>query len=171
MQGHCFSLRPFRKGDEEQLIHLMKDKEIHNNTGRIPYPYTMKAANMWLDHCSKVEQSKEAVEFAITQNDEVIGAIGCQLAGENPEIGYWLGKQFWGKGITSEAVSLMIKHLFKHTDLQNNFATALPQNLASIRVLQKNGFAYERHIKRFATGHNKEVALNTYRKYRVQQGE
>ena len=55
-------------------------------------------------------------------------------------IGYRLSEKYWGKGIASSVVSLMVDYVFTQTDIEIITASTMVENLASARVLQKNGF-------------------------------
>jgi len=59
------------------------------------------------------------------------------------EIGYWLGEEFWGRGITTEAVQLVTDHAFAQLNFLRLFALPFADNAASIRVLEKAGYARE----------------------------
>ena len=87
--------------------------------------------------------------FAIANADEAIGAIGLTLHDaheRSAEVGYWLGEPFWGRGIATEAVRALIVHAFEHFDLLRVQATVFEWNPASIRVLEKCGFAFEERL-------------------------
>jgi RimJ/RimL family protein N-acetyltransferase len=59
------------------------------------------------------------------------------------EVGYWLGEEFWGRGIGTEALQLLTRHLFAEEKLLRLFALPLSYNTGSIRVLEKAGYARE----------------------------
>ncbi len=75
----------------------------------------------------------------IVADGEVCGTIGCRLLGDRHEIGYGLGQAFWGRGIASRALSLLLDQV----PMRPLYATAAATNDASIRVLEKHGFAID----------------------------
>lgn len=82
------------------------------------------------------------------------GGIGL-LPGEDvhtgtAEIGYWLGEPFWGRGLMTGAVGAFAGHAFETFRLRRLYARVLEWNPASMRVLEKNGFALEGRLRRSA---------------------
>jgi len=71
------------------------------------------------------------------------------------EIGYGLAKQYWGKGLASEAAAAALKYGFEQMYLPRIIAVAWPENVASLRVLEKLGMQYEKRVQLF----NSEVLL------------
>lgn len=70
-----------------------------------------------------------------------MGYVQRALVDGRWEIGYHIAKRYTGKGYATEAVSLFLAYLAQSTDIPEIYATALASNKASIRVLEKNGFA------------------------------
>jgi len=138
-----FRLRSYKKGDEESLAININDETIHKYTCKIPYPYTEKDAKKWIKHCYNIgNQDKiNEINFAIDINGEVIGGIGLKNIENNKgEMGYWIGKGYRKKGITTQAVSLVSEFGFKELKLKKITAPIHPKNKASARVLEKNNF-------------------------------
>jgi len=153
-----FILRPFRKGDEKSLIKHINNRTIAKNTLRIPYPYKLKDACWWINRNLKLNRKKKKTEinFAITANREVIGGIGLdRIYGHCAEIGYWLGKKYWGQGIMTEAVKLVTKYGFEKLGLRRIYAFTFPLNKASAGVLKNAGFKYEGKLRKHVKKGNK----------------
>ena len=133
-------LRAPRLGDVKAVAVLANDRRIAENTARIPHPYRASDAE---DFISTANLGNETV-FLITQrNGVMVGACGfTQLDRHPPEIGYWLGAKFWGKGYATEAVRAMIDHAFTDLDHQALQSSARVTNPASRRVLEKCGFQW-----------------------------
>ncbi len=72
---------------------------------------------------------------------------------ERPEVSYWIGKPHWGKGVATRALSAFLKHI----ELRPLYARAAKDNLASLRVLEKCGFARIGEGKGFANARNEEI--------------
>ena len=153
-----FILRPFRKGDEKSLMKNINNRTIAQNTLRIPYPYKLKNARWWINHNLKLNRKKKKTEinFAITVKGEVIGGIGLdRIYGHSAEIGYWLGKKYWGQGIMTETVKLVTKYGFEKLGLRRIYAFAFPSNKASVGVLKNAGFEYEGKLRKHVKKGNK----------------
>jgi RimJ/RimL family protein N-acetyltransferase len=134
------ALRAPRLEDAKTVATLANDRRIAENTARIPHPYKLSDAEGFISGANKA--GGEAV-FLITLRDKtVIGACGLSMQDETPELGYWLGVPFWGKGYATEALHAVIDYAFTdlgHTALQ---AGARVTNPASRRVLEKCGFQW-----------------------------
>ena len=135
------TLRAPRIGDAKMVAALANDRRIAENTARIPHPYKLADAQVFISSANKA--AGEAV-FLVTlrEDSRVIGACGVALQDETPELGYWLGVEHWGKGYATEALHAVIDYAFtdlEHTALQ---AGARVTNPASRRVLEKCGFQW-----------------------------
>jgi len=134
-------LRAPQLGDAKAIAALANDLRIAQNTSRIPHPYRMSDAESWIVGAGA---DVEGETYLITlQNGAVIGSCGFDMRdGPAPEIGYWLGARYWGKGYATEAVHALIDRAFTdlgHTSLQSAVRVTNP---ASRRVLEKCGFQW-----------------------------
>src|SRR5205823_1050399 len=94
-------LRAPRLEDAKAVAALAADRRIAENTARIPHPYHLADAQSFI---AAVNGSGEETCFLITRPDgTVMGACGLSGA-DGPELGYWLGAAFWGRGYATEAV-------------------------------------------------------------------
>ncbi len=148
--GKKIDLRELDWADRHRLAELMNNKKIWNNIrDYIPYPYSVSDAEYFINLVEKDIANKV---FAIEFENEFCGVVSLTLKKDiyrkSAEIGYWMGEPFWGKGIMSEAVRLMIKHGFEEFDLIRIFARVFENNTASMRVLEKNGFKKEGVFKK-----------------------
>jgi RimJ/RimL family protein N-acetyltransferase len=134
-------LRAPRLEDAKTVAKLANDRRIAENTARIPHPYGLADAKQFI---ASVNQTDGETAFLVTLADErVIGACGiAQLDGENPEVGYWLGVRYWGKGYATEAARAVIDYAFDHFDYGALYSSARVTNPASRRVLEKCGFQW-----------------------------
>lgn len=148
-----FTLRKFQEGDEESLRKSINDADIARNTLAIPYPYTKKDARSWIDHNLKLNKLRKPVEInlAIEINREVAGGLGLakiDRINRNAEVGYWLAKKFWGKGVMTEALQEITRLGFEKLKLIRIYAYVFASNRASQRVLERAGFVLEGKLKR-----------------------
>lgn len=147
-----YRLTSFRLEDKVNLIQYLNDKEVNNNTLVIPYPYTEKDAEEWLELVLNQEEKLGCLANWVIRDasGNLVGAIGRMLNGgkENhwDEIGYWLAAPFRGNGIMTRAVSAFTDYLFEHEGLVRVTAIVFPHNPASARVLEKAGFQREGYL-------------------------
>jgi RimJ/RimL family protein N-acetyltransferase len=147
-------LSEFRWSDKDALVEHLNDREIYDRTHRIPFPYTEQAADEWLALAAKItEQQGRPVQWAIrTPGDTLIGACGFDgfQAGKShrAEVGYWLAKPYWGRGIMTAVVQRVCRHAFEAFGLVKITAHVFPHNPASARVLEKCGFQEEGFLRK-----------------------
>ncbi len=139
------ALRPFNLEDAERVAVLCNNKRIFDNLRDFfPHPYSLQDAVDFIKGC---QARKPVLNFAVTANQEVAGAIGLipqtDVYTGTAEIGYWLGEPFWGQGIMTEAVRRMVSYGWETLQLRRIFTGVYDYNKASMRVLEKAGFHFE----------------------------
>jgi RimJ/RimL family protein N-acetyltransferase len=135
------TLRAPRPADAKAIAALANDRRIAENTATMPYPYRLADAE---DFIRRLGDGSSETAFAITLADKTpIGICGLKPARSGaPEIGYWLGVPYWGKGYATEAVRALIDHAFEDLRLDRLEADARVSNPASRRILEKCGFQW-----------------------------
>ncbi len=140
-------LRPFGPADAPDVQRLAGDREIADTTERIPHPYEDGMAEAWIATHTERFRKRQGCEFAIILKDtsELTGAIGLTLTmtHRRGELGYWIGRPFWGQGYCTEAGRFVIDYGFSSFDLHRIQARCMSRNLASGRVMQKLGMKHE----------------------------
>lgn len=111
-------------------------------TTRIPHPYPANGARLFIEQQIAARMAGTAWTFAILDRRELVGLCGVQdvRAAGGPELGYWIGKPYWGKGYASFGVKMVLEFVFTNLQLERVRAFAHDHNTASRRVLEKNGF-------------------------------
>jgi RimJ/RimL family protein N-acetyltransferase len=132
-------LRAPRRGDVKAIATLANDRRIAANTARIPHPYAIEDAEQFIAAVNKREG--EAC-FAITLDGAPIGVCGVDPREDGPEIGYWLGVAYWGRGFATEAARALIDYAFGDLEHEMLISGARVNNPASRRVLEKCGFQW-----------------------------
>ncbi|QTL34379.1 GNAT family N-acetyltransferase [Pseudoalteromonas viridis] len=137
------SLRPFESTDEPSLVrYLNNPATVQYLSPKVPFPYTQEDAQWWI-----TTGSKQGITRAIMLDDVLIGCIGARPGTfeycRSAEIGYWLAEEYWGRGITGQALQLLIDEVETTTDMVRLDAVVVAQNIRSARVLEKAGFEYE----------------------------
>lgn len=165
-----FILRPFRMSDAKSVARHANDKIISRNTSNIPYPYSLKDARQWLKKVAKEYNKKNSsdVVFSIEIDGEAVGAIGLHkiIHGHKAELGYWLGREYWGGGVTTEAVKKVTGYGLKKMRLRRIYASVFSFNKASIRVLEKNAYKLEGISKKESKVGNRFVDSHIFSKVR-----
>jgi len=147
--AHC-SVRPWRLKDLDALVrHANNINVARQLRDRFPHPYTRSDARGFID---QVLTNPPQTNFAIDAGGEAVGGIGfvpgTDVERYSAEIGYWLGETFWGRGIATEAVSLVTDYAFVRFNLLRLFALPFADNVGSARVLEKAGYALEGILRR-----------------------
>ncbi|MFK7810920.1 MAG: GNAT family N-acetyltransferase [Maribacter sp.] len=138
-------LKPHRIDFAKEFAKMKNVPEIlDNGYDKTPNPYTTKDATVFITQ----EINKEPAErFLVYWNNEVAGEIGITLKKDvfrlNAEIGYFISKKFWGKGLATQAVKKMTEYTFKHFDVIRIVAGVFDFNKSSMKVLEKNGYYLE----------------------------
>jgi len=146
-----FILRPFKKGDETSIVKNINNKKIAKATLSILYPYSKKDAVSWIGKNLKFykQLKPKQINLAISIDDEIVGGIGLtDINGHKAEIGYWLGENYWGRGIATAAAELITEYAFSRLGLKRIYAYVFAFNKASARVLEKAGFIYEGKLRK-----------------------
>lgn len=146
LTSNNITLRPWRDSDLASLVRHADNFNIWKNLrDGFPHPYTEEAGRGWLKMA--MEEDTHLL-LAIDVDGEAIGGIGASFKDDvyriNVELGYWLSEQFWGRGLVSEAVTLLVDHVLEsYPEIQRIYADLFSYNPASARVLQKCGFHLE----------------------------
>ena len=115
-------------------------------SNRLPYPYTEKAADWWLGMVSE-HDGKDGVFRAVVVDGTVVGNISVEQKADvyckDGDIGYLLLTEYWSKGIMTEAVRQICEIAFSELDIIRITGLVYAPNVASQRVLVKNGFIQE----------------------------
>ena len=133
-------LRAPRPDDATTLAELLNDRRIAENTARLPHPYTLADAEAFI---ANAQTSKERSFFVTLHDGAIVGGCGIgRLRSEVPEIGYWFGVRYWGRGYATEAAQALVDHAFSDLGHDVLHAGARVSNPASRRVLEKCGFQW-----------------------------
>jgi len=132
-------LRAPRREDSAAIARLANDIRVAGNTARIPHPYRVEDAEEFI---AAANRKQAEAHFAITVDRTLIGVCGLDPREDGPEIGYWLGVEYWGQGYATEAARALIDHAFGELGYEALAAGARVSNPASRRVLEKCGFQW-----------------------------
>ena len=135
-------LKQWALSDAKELTSLCNAVNRRFLSDRLPNPYTEKDAEEWLKTVSENE-AVTGIYRAIVYDRKLIGSISVEKKDDDAEIGYMLHNDYSNKGIGTEAVKQICPIAFKVLSLEQITANVFQPNIASIRVLLKNGFKYK----------------------------
>jgi RimJ/RimL family protein N-acetyltransferase len=148
-QIHLSAIVP---ADRAALIEYLNDRAIYDRTLRIPYPYTEDAADKFLAMVAEAAaRYEQPIHLGIRQTSgDLIGGIGFDdlVPGHSAELGYWLARPYWGQGIMTAVVHAVCELAIERWDLVRISAHVFDDNVASTRVLEKNGFVLEGSLRK-----------------------
>ncbi len=150
-----FSLTDIVASDKAAYLEHLQEKEIYDRTLMIPNPYTEADADWWLNHVAEeTRRQGRSVNWAIRGSDGLlvggIGFHGLELGKTHRgELGYWLAKPYWRRGIMTEAVRRVAAFSFAEFGLIRIAADVFHFNIGSARVLEKAGFKLEGVLRKY----------------------
>lgn len=147
VQTARLTLRPFCPEDAEDVARLCGDRDIASTTLLIPHPYALADARKWLSTHQAAFDAAQAVHFAtcLRSSGALVGAMGLILQPEHDraELGYWIGKPFWGNGYATEAAAAAVGYAFSTLRYNRVYAYHYTRNPTSGRVLRKIGMRHD----------------------------
>ncbi len=158
--GVC-RLRPFRLEDAESLTRHANNRKVSMRLrDRFPYPYTLQDAKRFLSAVTVRDENASEFVLAVEVDGQAVGGIGVILGTDiervSGELGYWLGEEYWGRGIVTEAIRQFAPWVMDRFRLTRLHADTFHDNPASTRVLEKAGFTKE-SVKRRAAIKDGEI--------------
>jgi RimJ/RimL family protein N-acetyltransferase len=138
-------LRPLVASDADSLARHANDRGVWENLrDRFPHPYGVADAEAYIAH---VAARPVQTSFGIIVEEQAIGSItlmpGEDVERVSAEIGYWIGRAYWGRGIMPEVVQATTRYAFHELKLVRVFAVPFATTTRSARVLEKAGFVLE----------------------------
>lgn len=134
------TLRPLEERDLERIVDLIGDYEVSKMLALVPHPYTRDHGIDWLSQANTGRSGCETV-FALDAGDGLIGCVSLGKLPNDPTLGYWLGRPYWGQGYMSEAAGAALAWLFANYPIDELTSQAMDENPASINVMRKLGFS------------------------------
>ena len=144
-------LRDVTAGDLPIFFEQQLDKDANYMAAFTPKDPTNRDA--FMTHWTKILRDEAIAIKTILCNGRVAGHILSHVGFGEPEVSYWLGKEFWGKGIATKALSAFLLQV----TIRPLYARVAKDHIASIRVLEKCGFTISGQDKGFSNARGKEV--------------
>ena len=141
------TLRALSEEDLPAWFERLTDAESAKLAGD-PVAESIQACIDGLQHHRDAFRDKQAIRWSIVLNDNAssigsIGLTGVSVENRACEMGAAINRQYWDRGITTDAGELVLEYAFKVLDLERIQADVLASNIGSIRVLEKLGFQRE----------------------------
>lgn len=148
IQTERLILRSIQQADYSEMLRILANREVTQYTAlsrqqRIAIEQMQQYTIPAYDHRGRQEHLQWAITLRSDPENMLIGRCGFEElypAAQYGELGYWLAREHWSKGIMSESVSAVMKYGFRVLELQKIQAWVLRENVASIHVLKKCGF-------------------------------
>lgn len=140
-------LRRWEESDAEDLYKYASNPDVGPIAGWPPH----QSLDESKDVIKNVLNGKEAYAICLKEDGKVIGAIELKLNGHTDmtekddecELGYWIGKPFWGQGLMPEAANELLRHAFEDIGMSIVWCGYYEGNIKSKRVQEKVGFKYQ----------------------------
>jgi RimJ/RimL family protein N-acetyltransferase len=140
LETERLTLRKPTLADVKAIARLANDRRIAENTRRLPHPYLQDHAVEFVR--AMADENRETV-FLIENNYTPIGMVGIDWRQPDaPELGYWLGIEYWGQGFGTEAVRAVIDFTFEEFNIEHLISGARVTNPSSRNILEKCGFQW-----------------------------
>ena len=144
METERLILRPWRESDAEALFKYASDPDVGPRAGWPPH----KSVEESLQIIQTVFNTPTMWAVELKETGEAIGCVGylpasvsnLQIPDDQCEVGYWIGKPYWGRGLCTEALRLVIDYCFNVKHFTILWGDFFPSNPASGRVMTKCGF-------------------------------
>jgi len=137
-QEDSLRIRPISLFDVPMIVELVNDWEVVSMLSRLPYPYEPRHAENWIN---EIEQNRREDAWAIEADGHFAGVVGYSRTSlSHGELGYWLGKPYWGRGLAARAAWQIIAHGFASEPFKYFHANYYTDNERSKRLLDKLGF-------------------------------
>lgn len=147
--------KPKSKQDILSIVSQIGDWEVVKWLAMVPYPYTYNDCESYLK-----ESNNNELALNIFLDNQLIGGVGLHLHNDNYyELGYWLGKDYWGKGYATESSKYLLEYALGKLDSPKIKSGYFIDNLPSGNVLKKLGFKEIGIEKRYSDSMKKEMDM------------
>jgi len=137
------------------LVSQVGDWEVVKWLANVPYPYTYDDLEDYL-----LISDSNQFDLNIFLGNQLIGRVGLTLDGDNYyDLGYWIGKDYWGKGYATESSKKLLEYVLDKLDSPKIKSGYFIDNFPSWNVLKKLGFKEVRVEKRYSVSNKKEMDL------------
>ncbi len=134
-------LRPPRPEDADAIAGHLSDFGVAGNLARVPHPYSRKDAEAWLARLAAAPEPGRTSLMITMRDGPLAGNVGFhRRVGDAAEVGYYLGRPFWGGGLMTEALTAALSWFFATAEEDTVISGAFHFNAASLAIQRKLGF-------------------------------
>jgi ribosomal-protein-alanine N-acetyltransferase len=159
-------LRPLAPADAPQVRLLAGDLAVSDTALGIPYPFSEGEAEQWIAEAERDRAAGVGYVFAILKQEggAMVGSVDLHLQRRHhkAELGYWIGRPWWGLGYATEAGRAVLQFGFEQLGLNRIYANHIGENPASGRVMTKLGMRCEGTLREDAWHQDRHVDLVYY---------
>jgi ribosomal-protein-alanine N-acetyltransferase len=146
------TVRSYRPEDAPHIARHGTNRKVWLNLrDRFPHPFTEADG---AEYIGRVLRNADHTSFAIEADGAAIGGISLHIGTDierlGAELGYWIGEDYWGRGIATAAIALVTAYGFSDVGLTRVFAVPFTKNIASWRALEKAGYTREGTLRKSA---------------------
>lgn len=150
MESSAINLRNWNAADAYDLAIIANHRQIASSLrDNFPFPFSLTHATDFIRR--NIKNNERNIQKAIICNGKLVGAIGVELKEDifkySGELGYWVTPEFWGKGVATQSVKLMVALAFYHLKMNRMYAEVFGNNMASLKILEKCNFEKEAILK------------------------
>jgi [ribosomal protein S5]-alanine N-acetyltransferase len=139
-------IEPVEQHHMAAIQELASDPAI-GEMSNVPFPYPAHGALQFVQRAREGRQAGHLYTFAVINEEHrcvgICSLIEVTREARRTELGYWIGRPYWGQGLATEACRLVLAYAFDDLDLRLVTAGCLERNAASRRVLEKLGFCLQ----------------------------
>ncbi|KAB2860339.1 MAG: GNAT family N-acetyltransferase [Bauldia sp.] len=135
-------LRPPHEDDIPELAELADDRRIAEMLGRMPHPYGEREARAFVEGTRQNVAAGCTYAVTLAESGAFIGCAGLHGRPQGLELGYWIGRPYWGRGYATEAAHALVDLAFRASAIERLHVSCRVINSASRRVIHKCGFQY-----------------------------
>ncbi len=150
-------LRPLCAADATDIARLISNREVLRWLVRPPSPYGVADATAFITlHLTTPEAERPMVRaISFADDAQLIGIASIESGARGPELGYWLGQSYWGRGLMSEAARALTQHFFANPDNMALQSAYISGNEASAAIQRRLGF----EIQSVGTVHSRPLGI------------
>ncbi|MEC0239954.1 GNAT family protein [Paenibacillus dokdonensis] len=175
LQTERLYLRKMKLSDSPSLFNTWSDPDVTKFMNINCFTDENQAKDM-INLLDELSQDNKAIRYSIIEieSNEIIGSCGfnsLDFENEKAEIGFDIGRAFWGRGYAPEAISSLLNYAFSSLKLNRIEAKVEPENVNSIKVLQKLNFTFEGTLRQYERVNGKFIDINIYSKLKTDWNE
>lgn len=159
-------LRKMQVSDAPSLFKIWSDPDVTKFMNISSFTHETQAKEM-IELLESLAQANKAIRFSMFEmkTREIIGTCGfnsIDFENSKAEIGYDIAKAYWGMGYAPEGIKALLYYAFQNLGLNRIEAKVEPDNVNSIRVLQKLDFTFEGTLRQYEKSKGKFIDINIY---------